>query len=215
MPAAGWRSFVCAVGLALLVPKAAVTQEQTRYKLELTAIVEARPGELDARQRKTIFQQVARIWKPYGFDVCVRPEVNDRCPVPDFLVRVVLGDRRTRPAPETIGWIQFLDTGQPHNVVYASLDGAHLALERARIGGHLLSLEPFPIRQRFLLQSVARSIAHELGHYLLGSKTHAERGLMRERFPVSDLLDPGIARFRLEPDELPMLHRMVALVAQK
>lgn len=173
--------------------------------------VESGSDELAARQLRGILDQVTRIWKPYGVDVCARPVLAPACPASDILVRVIVGDRRPRPQAETIGWIQFLSTGVPHNVVYASLEGVRLALERGRIGSRFLRSEPAPVRQRFVVQSVGRSIAHELGHYLLGSKAHAAAGLMRERFPVSDLLDPGTARFRLLPSEV----RLLAVAAQQ
>jgi Zn-dependent peptidase ImmA (M78 family) len=46
---------------------------------------------------------------------------------------------------------------------------------------------------------MGRALAHELGHYLLASKAHTERGLMKAIMTASELFMPDARAFRLEP----------------
>src|SRR5262245_12885367 len=45
----------------------------------------------------------------------------------------------------------------------------------------------------FLARGLGRVVAHEIGHYLLGTREHMRHGLMRAVFPPQDLLDDTAA----------------------
>lgn len=47
---------------------------------------------------------------------------------------------------------------------------------------------------------LGRAVAHEIGHYLLDTPTHARRGLMRPRFDSREFSDLRPGAFRLDPD---------------
>ena len=51
-------------------------------------------------------------------------------------------------------------------------------------------------RRTFLARALGRALAHEIGHYLLGSKQHTARGLMKARQTAVDLF--GFDRSRLD-----------------
>jgi hypothetical protein len=50
-------------------------------------------------------------------------------------------------------------------------------------------------------RALGRAAAHELGHYLLASREHARRGLMRARFNADELVSDYGAAFRLEDSD--------------
>src|SRR5262249_2971069 len=69
---------------------------------------------------------------------------------------------------------------------------------------------PARVRQQVISQALARVIAHEVGHYLLRSSTHAPTGLMRGGLTVSDIIDRGTINTRLRPSEAERLRRRFA-----
>jgi len=68
----------------------------------------------------------------------------------------------------------------------------------ARLAGRRLESLPVAVQARFMAQALGRSLAHEVGHYMLGSTGHAERGLMRESFSPDELLDSTMDLYALE-----------------
>lgn len=47
---------------------------------------------------------------------------------------------------------------------------------------------------------LGRALAHEIGHYLLGTHTHARNGLMRSTFDALEFTDPRSGTFALDHD---------------
>jgi hypothetical protein len=62
----------------------------------------------------------------------------------------------------------------------------HTALVRR--DGHAFATLPGALGDMFLGRALGRALAHEIGHYLLGTTNHSERGLMRAQFTPEDLL---------------------------
>jgi hypothetical protein len=198
------------MGLVLVLP--AASSAQARYTVTLPIQVEQTSNPFSWSEWTHVIAQVVDIWEPYGVNVCSPAFTRERCPTSSLLVHVRVGDRSAPPAPDTIGWIEFFD-GRPDNVIRVSLEAARRALATGSIGAHRLILEPQPVRGRFLRNSLGRTIAHELGHYLLGTKAHTSQGLMRSTFPVTDLLDVSLSRFKLQPQHLPVLAAQTRLTA--
>jgi len=61
-----------------------------------------------------------------------------------------------------------------------------------------------------LSRLLARSLAHELGHSLLGTPSHTEDGLMRRRFGPWDARTTDMSPFALDVHQLDALDRTVA-----
>jgi hypothetical protein len=80
-----------------------------------------------------------------------------------------------------------------HPLALISIHSARqlMASVRGRAGYELISLD-----ERRLGVVLGRALAHEIGHYLLGTRTHARSGLMRPDFSAlefTDLRDNGFA----------------------
>jgi len=56
---------------------------------------------------------------------------------------------------------------------------------------------------------IGRVIAHEIGHWLLGTRGHSATGLMRAVQGVSELAEPGRTSFRLDPGDVLRLKKRV------
>ena len=68
-----------------------------------------------------------------------------------------------------------------------------------------LAPTPAAIERRLGL-ILGRAAAHEIGHYLLRSSTHARRGLMRARITDREFADPRASGFDLGADAREWLH---------
>src|SRR5262249_62227512 len=48
---------------------------------------------------------------------------------------------------------------------------------------------PVALAETFLARALGRALAHEIGHYLFGTREHTTDGLMRPQFSPQDLLE--------------------------
>jgi len=64
---------------------------------------------------------------------------------------------------------------------------SHAALVRR--GQHAYAGLPLALADTFLGRALGRVLAHEIGHYLLGTGEHTPHGLMRAQFTPQDLLE--------------------------
>jgi hypothetical protein len=126
--------------------------------------------------------------------------VDDR---PDLLVsfadRPPSGRVAGRGGP--IAWIMF-DDGRPTHFIQVSQRAA-IALFDSKPAWDGLPTSTFPmeLRERALGRIIGRALAHEIGHYLLGSSGHALSGLMRAVLPDTELVTPGRRRMWLSGHE--------------
>ena len=62
-------------------------------------------------------------------------------------------------------------------------------------------VEQMTLMQRdvLLARAMGRALAHELGHYLLASKAHTARGLMKAVLGAVELFSTESGAFRLDP----------------
>ena len=150
------------------------------------------------RGRLTEIVRTARdIWRPYAdvaFDL-TSPETAS-----PGMLQLLITDR-VSPVSEgaSLGWIEFVD-GRPSNVINVSTTAATALLKASRWGGL-----PKNAQRIFFERAMARAIAHELGHYLLASRQHTMRGLMRGQLTPDDIMQPHRASLRLDRAEVEKL----------
>jgi hypothetical protein len=60
---------------------------------------------------------------------------------------------------------------------------------------------PFALRDTLIGRALGRALAHELGHYLLQSKVHTSRGLMRQVWSSSDSFAISRSGFELTGEQ--------------
>ena len=73
-------------------------------------------------------------------------------------------------------------------------------LTRRDVGYDLVALE-----ERRLGVTLGRALAHEIGHFLLRTSTHARSGLMRSQFDASEFTDLRDGTFALDQDAVDWL----------
>jgi hypothetical protein len=151
-------------------------------------------------------EEAADIWAAYG--VRIRMPAADA--EADGGVRLVVkftrpGERRT--APGALGSIVFEGNApEPAIELYPTAASALIA---AVAFNRRESAWPGP-QDRVLSRVLGRALAHEIGHFLLRSKTHSRDGLMRAEHIGSDLMAPGYHGFALSPDEICTLHAVLS-----
>jgi hypothetical protein len=157
-----------------------------------------------------ICAEAEAIWRPAGVIFSWRrtPRATaastlaaDRGPfVPDTL-RLTIGAERgaARDGRLPLGWIVFDAATAPQQDIYLSHRNARELLENA--AGVVGVAEQMPTAQRdtLLARAMGRALAHELGHYLLASKEHSARGLMKAILTAVELFGPDASPLRLEP----------------
>ena len=162
-------------------------------------------------QMDNVFDEVRAIWKPYA-DVDFAGSADLRVSSSDADLRLMITDRpgpsdaSERPA---LAWITFV-AGQPANTMTASVAAVRNLMGERWRDRRIVEL-PIRFQRRFVVQALSRSIAHEIGHYLLRSSAHASRRLMRPHLTVSDIMENELDLFRLEPAEIDQLKRRTEL----
>jgi hypothetical protein len=181
--------------------------------------LEESADQIDVRVRLVVFtrlgmdsctrlrQEVDRIWTPLGVRVWwdlsgPNREGPDRREAPSDVTVLVLDDGswpNPGRSPEALaqGTLYTPPRGRPSAVVLTSTDRARrLVSDRARSREH-----PPVLAERLLPLVLGRAIAHEIGHYLLGSSSHSREGLMRRSFTPDDVLLTN-SSFPLEPQQI-------------
>lgn len=145
---------------------------------------------------------VARdIWRPY-VDVAFGRAGDIRRTIEVDQIDLLVTDRRLNEDDATgLGWTEFVD-GQPSHNITVSTTAAEQLLDSSSWSGRPLRLLPATIRRQFLVRALGRTVAHEMGHYLLRSKAHGRRGLMRDHFTSEEIMEPRYIKERLEADDL-------------
>jgi hypothetical protein len=141
-----------------------------------------------------VVDEANALWKPAGVALVWQREAS-RAPAS---VDVIIGvDRGTAAGPNApLGWIRF-EAGRPTPRVYLSYANALALLESANGTVGVASRMPILQRETYLGRALGRSLAHELGHYLLADKTHAPSGLMKANFTAFEFFSTDTAHFTM------------------
>jgi hypothetical protein len=154
---------------------------------------------MSQRIETSAIEETARIWAPYGVDVGATVSGEER----DGAVRllVVLDERpSTRLAGEPLGSIRFVDAVPEHRIVI-HLGVIDTLLASQKFLGLGQSEWPLALHEALFGRVLGRALAHEIGHFLLRSRTHSSGGLMRPVHVVPDLMSSDRRHFRLSPRE--------------
>lgn len=154
-------------------------------------------AEADAVWRSSgvtfVWRRAARVVVPYAL-------ASETGPYVPSTVRLTIGDNRgvARNAGKPLGWIVFDDVAEPQQEIYLSHANAVAMMDDA--GGVIGRVAQMPSAQRetLLARAMGRALAHELGHYLLASKLHTRRGLMKATLTAVELFMPDRGPFRID-----------------
>jgi len=155
---------------------------------------------LPDRVLEVVVDEAAAIWAPYGVTVTatrqlVRPEGSQ-----DEWMTLIIRDapqpepgRALRGGRRQLAGLAFT-AGVPGNLMTASWS---VARDMAAGTG----LPRTAGSDRLAARLLGRAVAHEIGHYVLRTRDHAPRGLMRAAFTVREVLGDG-SDLLLEPAQI-------------
>lgn len=167
-------------------------------------------GALPPRALAVAQREVIRIWQRYDVEIVWEMGWADESATrsdpapPDLWVQFL---DLSLPSPTVrgaaaIAWIPFVD-GTPLRFIRVSRPAAQALLQaKSWLDHEPLVRATDMVKDEALGLIVGRSIAHEIGHYLLGSGGHARNGLMRAALPPDRLVRPGGRYFRLEEADI-------------
>jgi hypothetical protein len=141
------------------------------------------------------------VWQPYGVALswldgnedCTLAARDDWSAPADIYVSLTAEEGRSSLEPDRrgvrppLGSVLF-HANVPDRTVHLAYRPVQRMVMDARISGWSVALFPPPRREQFLGRALGRVFAHELGHVLLGTRAHANAGLMRATFSGTDLV---------------------------
>lgn len=163
----------------------------------------------------SLLKESDAIWREAGFHfVWRRGGVN----APANL-RVLIGGgllaegERSGPLRLTrLAWIGVDARGVPEPQIYVSHASAveYLRASGATVGA--LNVMPTLQREMYLARALGRALAHEVGHYLMGSGAHAATGLMKAVHSSTEFFGAERRQFRIaQPERLRMAARVTSI----
>lgn len=195
--------------LAIAAPNGEITDGDSRSCSELAD----GPRQLRVRMigdsMKAAVLQVARdevtaIWKQYGVEVLWQEPWTPAQVRPDLWVQFVelaMMSKAMRGLP-AVAWIPFAN-GVPMPYVRVSKPNALALLKTPSwFDGRPLTAANEDLQGQALGRIVGRAIAHEIGHFLLSTQSHAARGLMRAALDPERMVNPGIEDFKLQANDV-------------
>jgi len=154
-----------------------------------------------------IVTETAAIWAPYRVEVTATRELVRTSFWQGAWMTLVIRDSPGPPSrgcqgADGAGALACLafENGAPAHQISASWEAAR----RLVVAANLDHLPPVG-RDTFAARVLGRAIAHELGHYLLGTMSHTSHGLMRMAFDARDVWASDRRAFRLDPSQLTTL----------
>jgi hypothetical protein len=165
-------------------------------------------SEMPPRLVAAVLAEADAIWRPSGVTfiwrrapLVVPPYSNaaETGPYVPNTLRLTIGDKRGtgRDGHLPLGWILFDDVA-PEQEIYLSHVNARAMMDQARGVVGIVDQMTTMQRETLLARAMGRALAHEIGHYLLASKIHTKRGLMKAVLTAVELFMPDISAFHIE-----------------
>jgi hypothetical protein len=148
--------------------------------------------------------EVTAIWKQYGVEIVWEDRWTSDRAKPDVWVQFVdiaLTSKGVRGAP-AVAWIPFA-AGVPMPYVRVSKpNAAALLATRSWFDHRPLTVASEDLQNQALGRIIGRAVAHEIGHFLLASRTHTPNGLMRAILDPEWMVNPGTEHFKLRASDV-------------
>ena len=192
-------SRVLCVGVCItlaLCPVRLAAEKTVQQSLERIEVLLTTDTALPESARVSMMDEADAIWRPHGIVIEWLPPTAAR-PVASRCLRVLIVQKRLAvdPALEPVAIGELVRPSNDHPVALISIEAAkHLVSSvPGRVGDELAAVD-----ERRLGKVLGRTLAHEIGHYLLDTRTHARSGLMRPHFDAFEFTDLRDGAFALD-----------------
>lgn len=172
-----------------------VSAQESPAQAQLEVLLSVAPS-LPNAARVSMMDEAAAIWRHHGVTINWLAATSVRSVAPPGL-RVLVVERREGPGNRgeafTVG--ELLRPVNGHPIAMMSIESAQrlVASVRGRAGYDLIVVD-----HRRLGVLLGRALAHEIGHFLLDTHTHASDGLMRPQFNALEFTDLRDEAFALD-----------------
>jgi hypothetical protein len=161
---------------------------------------------VDDAMLNSIKAEVSALWRDYSVDIIFEGAWSADDPDRKLDLFVYFVDRElTTPArrgASAVAWIMFVD-GAPSQMISVSLAAAdRLVKDAPYLDARPMRMAPYDMQRALVARMAGRALAHEIGHYLLASSTHAVDGLMRPLISPAEFTRIGRQHLRLMPDDV-------------
>jgi hypothetical protein len=169
-------------------------------------------GDLSPALIARIFKETDAIWRPGGITFLWRlvtreavsfARAGETGPFVPNTLRVNIGNASGKPRDGRmpLGWIVFDEVTTPQQEIYVSYTNAQAVMAESRGVVGIFAEMPVVQRETLLARAMGRALAHELGHYLLASKVHTKRGLMKAILSAAELFMSDASGLRVESEQ--------------
>ncbi len=150
------------------------------------------PETLDVMQR-----EAARIWSPYRVVLdWARPAAGQRMAHGTLAIEVTRSTQQSQSSPLE-GVVLFDTPVRPGPLIRIRI-ARERVLDAVRVGKRRLDQLPRDVQDRHVGLGLGRVLAHEIGHYVLATRQHSDRGLMRAGFTLPDIAGNYVDSFSLD-----------------
>ena len=190
---------------------AATVPHTSLYSLSVVLSVAPDLPQISTRAMTT---EADRIWRREGVELRWPAPTNPGKSAP---LRVMVYERREALGSGTDDrWTvaELVPQTGRRALAVASIAGAERVLLEARKSRARLIERPEPAEYR-LGVVLGRAVAHEIGHFLLATATHADSGLMRAAIDAREFADPGARTFALDDVAAKWLRDRLSQIAEE
>lgn len=193
-----WESLVkagCAALIGVSVPVVAAAQTPDQRPLVIVCLALSAKLALEPLVAERLLMEVQTIWKVLGADIRSLEHSDDSC----ARIVVIKADREALPEDvahqNALGWVPFA-AGHARQLLFLRASRA-----RMMVAAVLTGVNPDALTKLMLARLLGRTVAHELGHVLLDSSSHADSGLMRAHYRADDVLRLRPSAYTLDAAE--------------
>jgi hypothetical protein len=209
---------LASIGLAVAALSPEVAARQAGRQTVHIGIELGGPPPPAVRRIPAMIGEADAVWRPRGVSV----SLVDAGQIPRGDVRITLtfaslagadagrGAQNAGDGVAGLGSIWFDADGTPVDAITIDERAVAARLADVKLNGRPIDDWPPAVVDQVAARALGRVLAHELGHYLLASKTHASSGLMRAGFSGAELAAWDRGRFALDTGALPRLRARLA-----
>jgi hypothetical protein len=202
------RLFIAAAVIAL--PPATTGSAQTVGPVSRLEILLTSAETLPAAARDAMMVEASAIWLRQGVTITWLSPTAIRTGGAKRLRVLVVEQRPEHTLHSQFSVGELVRPPGSHPIALVSIAGARrlMASVQGRAGYELITVD-----DRRLGLVLGRALAHEIGHYLLNTHTHARSGLMRPHFSALEFTDLREDTFALDEAAAAWLRRSAATEA--